>query len=378
MVLILWQFRTVVGLFILSLAVAATLRPLIERLVARKVPSGIALVGVYLVGIALLAGLIVAISQPLAHEIQEMANDFVITYNTFLSTWPKGNLVQQMIVAQLPAAEELFAQATNSQGIVIAQTALGFTLSVADVISQTFLVLVLSLYWSADQVRFERLWLSLLQTKDRVSARRIWRSVEIGLGAYIRSEFGQSLLAVMVFSIGYTLIGVRYPVLLALIGAVFWFIPLVGGGLVFVAALAIGSLSGPLVALVTVVFTIGVLAFLELVVEPRLFNRKSYNPILILLVMIAMTDAFGVSGLILGPPLAVAIQICLTELSDQVIPVAARVSQPEEHQVTTQVVSIRERLAQVRAMLTQMDTQSPRLLNMTERLEGLVKDIDQL
>jgi hypothetical protein len=42
------------------------------------------------------------------------------------------------------------------------------------------------------------------------------------------------------------------------------------------------------------------------------------------------------------------------------------------------VISIRDRLAQVRAMLTQMDTPSPRLLNMTERLEDLVKEIDQL
>jgi hypothetical protein len=59
-------------------------------------------------------------------------------------------------------------------------------------------------------------------------------------------------------------------------------------------------------------------------------------------------------------------------------PVAARVSQSEQHQVTSQVISIRDRLAQVRAMLTQMDTPSPRLLNMTERLEDLVKEIDQL
>ena len=377
-VLLLWQFRAVVWLFILSLAVAATVRPLIERLVHQGMPTGVALLAVYLLGVLALAGLIVAISQPLVQEMQRLANDFINTYENVLSTWPKGSLVQQMVAAQLPVANALLAEVTGAQGMALAQTALGFTLSVADMVSQAFLVLVLSLYWSVDQVRFERLWLSLLQTKDRVSARNIWRSVEVGLGAYIRSEFGQSLLAVLVLSVGYTLIGVRYPVLLALVGGVFWFIPLVGGALVFLVALGVGLLGGPLVAAETLALTLVVLAALELVVEPRLFNRKQYNPILILLVMIAMTDAFGVLGLILGPPFAVAIQISLTEITNQVIPVGAGVAQPSSSQVAPQVASIRDRLATVRQLLTQMDAPSPRLLNLTERLEGLVKDLDHL
>jgi predicted PurR-regulated permease PerM len=377
-VLLLWQFRVVVWLFVLSLAVAATVRPLIERLVHRGIPTGVALLAVYLLGIVALAGLIVAISQPLAQEMQHLANDLIYTYENVRSTWPKGSLAQQMIAAQLPVANDLLAKVTSSEGMALAQTALGFTLSVADVVSQAFLVLVLSLYWSVDRVRFERLWLSLLQTKDRVSARNIWRSVEVGLGAYIRSEFGQSLLAVLVLSTGYTLIGVRYPVLLALMGGVFWFIPLVGGALVFAAALGVGLLGGPLVAAESVVFTLAVLAALELVVEPRLFNRKQYNPILILLVMIAMTDAFGVLGLILGPPLAVAIQISLTEITNQVIPVGAGVAQPSSSQVAPQVASIRDRLVTVQQLLTQMEAPSPRLLSLTERLEGLVKELDHL
>jgi predicted PurR-regulated permease PerM len=214
-VFLVWQFRTVVMLFILSLAAAATVRPLINWLVVRKVPAGAALLTVYVLGITTLVVLIAAVSQPLVQETQRVANDFTSSYENALATWPKGNPLQQMIASQLPAVNSLLAQSDGSQGLTLAQTALGFTLSVVDVVSQTFLVLVLSLYWSADQVRFERLWLSLLQTRHRVPARNIWRSVEAGLGAYIRSEFGQSLLAVFVLSIGYFLIGVRYPMPLA-------------------------------------------------------------------------------------------------------------------------------------------------------------------
>ncbi|HEY3341610.1 MAG TPA: AI-2E family transporter [Anaerolineae bacterium] len=377
-VFLLWQFRTVVWLFVLSLAVAATVRPLVNRLIARKVPAGIALLAVYLIGIAALVALIVAVSQPIALEAQHVANDFTSTYENIVATWPKGSQLQRMISAQLPAANALLAQSSGSQGLNLAQTALGFTLSVVDMVSQAFLVLVLSMYWSADQVRFERLWLSLLQARNRVPARNIWRSVELGVGAYIRSEIWQSLLALLVLSVGYALIGVRYPMLLALVGAVFWFIPLVGGALVVAAALGVGLISGPLVALGTVLLTLAALAVLELVVEPRMFNRKQYNPILILLVMLGMTDAFGVFGLILGPPLAVAIQICLTVITNQVMPAAAGVMQPAMDPLAPQVVPIHDRLGMVRQLLSQMDSPSPRLLNMTERLEGLIKDLDHL
>jgi predicted PurR-regulated permease PerM len=259
---------------------------------------------------------------------------------------------------------------------------LGVTLSLVDFISQTILVLVLSLYWSADRVRFERLWLSLLPAEQRVRARTIWGAVETGVGAYIRSELVQSLIAVLVLSVGYTLIGIRYPVLIALTVALLWLVPLVGGLLALVVVLAAGLLSGPLAAGGAVALTVALLAVLEMKVEPRMFDRKSYNAILVLVVMIAMTDAFGLPGLVVAPALAVAIQICIAELTSPIVPVVAGtpsiVSQPSAAQATPQVAQIRDRLTTVHTILKQMDEPSPSLVNMADRLEGLVKRLDPI
>jgi hypothetical protein len=253
---------------------------------------------------------------------------------------------------------------------------------VADGISHLLLILVLSLYWSSDQVRFERLWLSLLRSEQRARARTIWRDAEAGLGAYIRSELIQSLLAVLFLSVAYTVIGLQYPVAVALVAAVLWFVPLVGGLLVLGLVAVAGLITSPVIAVVAVAITIAVLAVLELFVEPKLFERKSYNPILALLIMIAMADAFGLLGLIAAPPLAVAVQICLSELANPVMPVAGGVTsvvrQPASTQVTPQVTDLRNRLAMVRQMLSQMKEPSPRLVNMTERLEGLIKELDPI
>ena len=56
-------------------------------------------------------------------------------------------------------------------------------------------------------------------------------------------------------------------------------------------------------------YTLVVLMLLEWLVEPRLFRRKRYNPILLVLVAVAMVDWLGFFGLLIAPPVAAAVQI---------------------------------------------------------------------
>ena len=60
-VLLAWQFRQGVWLFLLSLAVAAAFRPPINNLARRGVPLGVALILVYSFGFAVIATLILCV-----------------------------------------------------------------------------------------------------------------------------------------------------------------------------------------------------------------------------------------------------------------------------------------------------------------------------
>ena len=65
---------------------------------------------------------------------------------------------------------------------------LGFTQGMGGVVSGAIVILFLSLYWSINQVLFERLWLSLLPSGQRKQPRDIWRTIESDVGAYVRSQ----------------------------------------------------------------------------------------------------------------------------------------------------------------------------------------------
>ena len=201
--LLFWEFRVAVLLFVLSLVVAATVRPLVDRFAARGVPRGLALLLTYAIGIGGLIALVVILSGPLLTDLQQLTQNVASSYEQMKTQWPTGSPFQQTLAQQLPSTDELYQLFTGT----LPQTVLGITLGAFDLLGQLMIVLVLSVYWSADQEHFKRLWLSLLPLERRARARLIWQTLESGLGAYLRSQVIQTVLAVIVLGLGYQTVG---------------------------------------------------------------------------------------------------------------------------------------------------------------------------
>src|SRR5215216_6567092 len=107
--LLIWQFISAIILFLLSLAVAAALRPLINSLTGRYVPKRIALGIVYFLLIAAIAGSVLLVSQPFFNDLQTATDDFVANYERAKTDWPQqGTLFQKTLAQQLPPSADLF------------------------------------------------------------------------------------------------------------------------------------------------------------------------------------------------------------------------------------------------------------------------------
>jgi predicted PurR-regulated permease PerM len=128
----------------------------------------------------------------------------------------EGSSFQQVLVVRLPPPGMLFEAVTGDQGQFVLPAILSFTQGIANVVSGVLVILFLSLSWSINQIHFERLLLSLLPSELRAQACGIWRIIELDLGACIRSEVIQSLLAGLLLGLGYWNLESPYPTLLAL------------------------------------------------------------------------------------------------------------------------------------------------------------------
>lgn len=371
LLILLWQFRSVVILLILSLVLTAALRPSVDFFAARGMRPGLARALTYLLLIGIVGLGLFLISGPLLEELRVLSNYLVVVYDNTYRAWSAGSGLQQAITGRLPAPDQLDEIMGGPAGGTALQLLFGVTQNAATIAAGLVIVTALSLYWSADRSHFERLWLSLLPAGRRVQARRIWQKTEGTMGAYMRSEVIQSFLAVVLLVVGYTIIGNDYPILTGLLAGIAWLIPLVG--FVFAALISflfgLASNGGLQPAVASLVLTIAVLAFLEFVIEPRLFRRSQFSGVLIIVAIVMMVDAYGLTGFLIAPPLAVAAQV----LAGQVIQAIRR---PAE--ATVEFETLETRLKAVSDLYPSGDggdnAMPPEIASLYGRLNQLVDD----
>ena len=366
---VLWQFRIAVVYVLVSLALAATVRPLVKGWSRRTFVTRLALILLYLVSLGGFSFLIFLVGRFVIGEIQQLGQTLSVQNTWRLPLWLEGSSFQQVLVPWLPTPDKLFEAITGEQGQLVLPAVFGFTQGIGGGVSGVLVILFLSVYWSINQVHFERLWLSLLPSGQRKQARGIWRTVEPEIGAYIRSEIVQSILAFILLGLGYWLFGSPYPILLALIGALAWLIPIVGAPLAIILPLLIGLLTSVQLSLFAVLYTLVVLIALQVWVEPRLYKHKWNNPILTLVILLALADAFGLLGILVAPPLSVVCQILWSHL----------VSKRLASGASSQVSDLKERQSRLSAVINEMDELPPPLVvSSMERLADLLEKAEPI
>ena len=374
-VFLLWELRTAVILFILSLTVAAILRPLVDYLVQRRLPRGLALTITYFLVFSLIVGLGLFLGGPIIAELQALATNLPVNYEHIKAQWLTASLFQQVLARSFPDLNSFSQILSKGMGNSTVQNFLGMTLGSFDLLSNVMIVLILSIYWSADQEHFKRLWLSLFPAELRSRWRDVWQNIENEIGSYLRSELIQSLLTVIFLAVGYRLIGLNYPVLLALIGAVGWSIVWFGGLVVVIPALLAGLSISPAVGLLAAAFSILLLSFLEFVVEPRLFNRERLSSLLVVITVLLMVKQFGIIGFFIAPPLAAAFSILVNHVF-QTSTASATISLPPPP--TVQFEILRERLNTVQSIIDKRpEPPQPEIINLVNRLDKLVNRANQ-
>lgn len=365
--ILLWEFRIAIVLFALSLALAATVRPSTEFWVRKGLGRGLAILLTYILTLLVIGGTLYLITPPLLRELTIATDNFISWYERITLSWPAGTAFQQSIAGQLPKPEDLYGAIAGERGTNLIRNIIGIAQGFFTVMAQLAVVLVLSIYWSADQVRFQQLWLALIPAHNRTKARAIWREIETGVGAYIRSEATQMFLAAVLLGIGYAVIGSPYPVMLSIVSALMWLIPWAGAILAVIFPV-IASLNLSLsLAIAAGIYTLIVLLVLEVVVEPRIFDRRRYSSLLIVLIMVAMTDAFGLVGMIISPPLAAALQILFRNLLRP--PAPAPVIAPAE-----QIENLQTRLEKVKERISSLpESPGPEVVSWLSRLDNVAQ-----
>jgi predicted PurR-regulated permease PerM len=162
--------------------------------------------------------------------------------------------------------------------------------------------------------------------------------------------------------LGYWLLGFPYPALLALTGALVCLIPVMGAPLALLSPLLVGLLTSVETSLLAGLYTLAILIAVEIWVKPRLFNRSLSNPMLTVLLLVALFDAFGLMGILVAPPVSIVCQVLWNRL----------VSHRAVAGKAVQLSDLQERLSRVQATIEGMDAPPPLVTSSVERLAQLL------
>lgn len=362
--LLAWIFRSVILLVLLSVIIAASIRPLIQQLAKHGIPLIAAQIIIYFSCILFVISLFIAAGPRLAVEIGEFSNWLITEHQRLHAVWLSGAPWQQAIAGQMMSPNELYAALLGDNGQLFLRATFGLVQSFATLTASFLFVLFLSVYWNIDQGHFERLWLSLLSVEVRVKAREGWRQIETEIGNFVRSEITQFIIATFLLAIGYYLIGVRFPLLLSIMGGLSLLLPVVGVVLIFVPILIIGLISGGYVALLAMGYTYALFIGLHYLIEPQLHDRSRYSGITLLLVMIPLVDSFGLMGFVIAPPLAIFLQLLFAGLVRFNL---------QSYETAVQLNQIEKRLHKIKFAINGDADRSPEMENFLSRLQHLIE-----
>jgi len=370
LLVIVWQLHGVVLVFLLSLAISATLGQPIEWLAGRGWRRGWAIGAVYLAAFGSLAVVFGIVGYFALQELDPLVQNLVRVYGNAQNALLGLANPRTAWVGRLPSTDQIARWWAGEESLAAMQNVATVLSHSGRLVGEFVLSIFLSLYWTADRNRFERLWFSLLAAEQRIRTRKVWRKLEGDVGAYLRSEIVQTVLAVILFAVGYSLIGIQYPYTLALLAGLLWLAPLLGGILATLPVVIIGLLNGPMVAGIALAYTILVLFVLEFYVQKRLYTEGRYWGVLLVVVMLAAVDAFGFVGLLLSAPIALALQIGINELLNS--PAAQTAPLP-----VGDLDALQNRLEEVRSRIQREgDQPNPRLISLVERLETLISEVE--
>jgi putative permease len=312
---LLWTFRTAAILFLVSMGVAAAVRPLVDRLRGRGLSLKSALALTYFVCLVVVGALTYILAARLVVELPLAIDRLVEGYRHVATAWPWAGGYRQFVSGLLPTPSEFEQAVAEIEAASVAGQAVDTTVTLLNAVGQVLLVLVLSIYWSSGRDSFERLWLSFLPARKRQRAQTVWIATRRNVGSHMRRELVLSVLAGFCLMIGLRLSGCELWALATVSVLVLRLVPLLGGAAAVLAAVAIAAASGWWPALAAGSLTLVLLAGLRFFVAPRMLQvERQLDPILAIIVILALAAHFGLAGLVAAPFVAATIQTIFSEI----------------------------------------------------------------
>lgn len=307
----LYYIRTVVALFLVAVLIAVLVDPIVARLERMRLPRGLSVAIIYLIGLALLAGLLTLMVPPMISEFQQLA----VTFGPFLESTPLRN-IQPLI--QSVQSQDLGALATTIReaGVLQALPQLGeIAAGALGGILAFFLVLILAFYLATEENALRRGIALLTPAEYQPFVAQLSVKLREKVGQWLR---GQLLIMFIVGLMDYTVLsvlGIPYALVLAIFAGLAEVVPFIGPNIAVIPAVVIAFSVSPVHAVLVMAAYFVVQQIESNILTPKIMQRATgLNPIITILAILIGFKVGSIVGALLAIPLAMMCSVFFNEV----------------------------------------------------------------
>lgn len=310
--LFLYQIKDVLLLLFASFVIASALLPTVDWM-SQKVPRGLVVAFVYLVGIIILLTLLIPFITVIVSQSQEFIKKFP-------GYW--GQMTQIIYDFELFAASKGFIPdytdviANLSKiGQELLGKSIGFTINLFTGIAGAFTLAIIVLFMILDKKELGRGYLNVFPEKYREHARHITENISRKVGGYVRGQLLLMFAVGLLTALGLRIVGMEFALLLGIIAGVMEIIPIVGPIVAAIPAVIVALAQDPIQALWVLIVYLIVQRLENHILTPMILGTfLEMHPLIIIVAILVAASTLGVFGVILSPAIAAALYVLFDEL----------------------------------------------------------------
>lgn len=300
-----------IAIFVIAAFIASGVHPVSEWLVHRRVPRlwAISLVYTVLV-IATIVVLLIIVPMTIdqmqilvanvpgyLHQMQAWLQALQVTLHRH---FPEANVPPQMFDVQQLGAQRL------GEIMTLTVTSLGtFALNIATGLFIAFSAIILSFFFLLNPQRLAESFAGFFPPSKREVARKLSSEAAAVFGGYIAGQVIVSAITGIVIAAITALFGFKFALLVGILSAIGYAIPIMGMLIVQIVALVLSAPQGPAMTILVQVVMFGVARISDNVLVPKIMGGTvGVSPITVFFAVFAGGELFGLPGLILGIPAA--------------------------------------------------------------------------
>lgn len=303
--------RDIIVLMLFAVILVLIIEPMAARMEKKKIPRMVSVIIIYLFGIAILSLVLFLLIPPVAQQMKQLAanlpnigkkigNEFEIIKQFAL----KYNF--NIDLAKISSELDIRKFLPN-----IFSTTKAFFGGVISII----IILATSFYMAVEKGGLEKFIDTLTPQKHRDKVLRLFKKSQAKLIRWAQGQLLVMLIIGLLDYLGLVFMGVKFALLLGVLGAVLEIVPYAGPIIATIFAITIGLSQSLTAGLIAGLWFLIVQQLENHVITPKVMQSAiGLNPVIVILSVLVGTKFFGILGFILAVPLAAVVEAVVSDL----------------------------------------------------------------